>query len=133
MSFSIGDERSPSPVPNCQGRSAFSSSRLYCLNIQIEPNQPFHAKLPRWKQAKITSRPVKNGDNCVHGSRPRPIRRLRSQTTRPVKKSIQTNVTRLCRDVPPTRSTLSAWGDKGDAASCVPLDFPSQPCIPSPE
>ncbi len=78
---SIGDERSASPAPNCQGRSAFSSSRLYCLNIQIEPNQPFHAKLPRWKQAKITSRPLKNGDKCVHGSRPRPIRRLRSQTT----------------------------------------------------
>jgi hypothetical protein len=81
MLLSIGDERSPSPAPNCQGRSAFSSSRLYCLNIQIEPNQPFHAKMPRWKQAKITSRPVKNGDNCVHGCRPRPIRRLRSQTT----------------------------------------------------
>ena len=55
MLLSIGDERSPSPAPNCQGRSAFSSSSLYCLNTQIEPNQPFPAKLPRWKQAKITS------------------------------------------------------------------------------
>jgi hypothetical protein len=38
------------------------------------------------------------------------------------KKSIQTNVTRLCRDVPPTRPLLSAWQSLfKEAADCVEM------------